>query len=410
MNKKLIDNNSFFYKFKRNWKLISILIIFNAIIFVISLNLLNGRSYRVDFYNIDDEIFYSGVFEQNQIFPYPDPPSIFGYDFNEWIIDESIITNNIRVYSSYSLKIHTVVFLDYDGTIIETQYVTHGEDAVFIGVPTRVGHTFSDWSEDTQGIENDIFIRANYNIDQYEIMFFDADGQLLSSQTINYGDPVVEPESPKKEEHIFQGWSQSFDNPTSNLTINPIFREIPRIAFVEPVQELNVLFGTSTAEVLTLLPQTTTITDSWDQVWQVELRWVLYEFNANNPSIAPGRFIVSGLFDLPEEVSRSEVRTQVDTFINVGAAYVSVQSLGSISLPIGSTLEQLFDALPDEAIITDSLGNKIAVEIKWEQIENFQNLMRMSEFVLEGDLILPSDIGASLENPANITVTVKVGN
>jgi hypothetical protein len=197
--------------------------------------------------------------------------------------------------------------------------------------------------------------------------------------------------------------------PERSMNIYPVFREIPRISTLQQIDELNVLFGTPISEILELLPKNLIIIDTWDEEWEVDLNWVLYELNTMNPAIAPARFIVSGLISVPEGLSRGSARTQVDTFINVGPGLVSVVTPSSISLPIGSTIEDLATLLPSSTRIVDSLGDSPSVDVIWEMPSNFDELMRQSSFEVKGIIRLPEGTGASASNPAKTTILVTVG-
>jgi hypothetical protein len=393
---------------KNNWKFISSLLFLLMALVIFVINFTGFNTYQVDFYDINDTLIFSGIYDLNDQFEYPDAPEVIGYDFDGWVIENHLNSRRISVFSEYSLKQYEVRFVDYDGTIIEMQRVFHGEDANFSGTPSRIGHTFIGWNHETTNIQSDWFIFAIYEIEEYIITFMDGNREVLTTQTIKFGESIVVPDEPTKEDHIFEGWDQPLENPTSNLTINPIFREVPKLASVQTVTELNVLFGTTTQEVLDLLPQTTIITDTWDQTWEVDLNWVLYEFNAQNPAIAPGRFIVSGLFELPDEVSRGDGRTPVDTFVNVGPGLVSIEPLEDLRLPIGSTLDDLKEILPDETIVMDTLNQEFDASIVWDEIDNFDQLMRTSSFTLKGSVILPEGLGTTDQLPAIIEITIRV--
>ena len=393
---------------KKDWKLIASLLFLIISLIIFTYTIIGLNTYQVDFYDINDDLFFSGIYDLNQQFEYPDAPEVIGYDFESWVIENHLNSRRVSVFAEYSLRQYEVRFVDYDGTIIETQSIFHGDDANFLGTPSRLGHRFIGWNSDTTNIVSDLFISATYEVEEYVITFMDGNQEVLTTQTIKFGESIVVPTEPTKEDHIFEGWGQPFENPTSNLTINPVFREVPRLTSVEAIPEVDVLFGTTTQEVLDLLPQTTIITDTWDQTWEVDLKWVLYEFNAQNPAIAPGRFIISGLFDLPDEVSRGDGRTQVDTFVNVGPGLVSIEPLEDLRLPIGSSLELLKDLLPDESIVTDSAGQKKEATIVWDEINNFDQLMRTSSFILKGKVILPEGLGTTDQIPAIIEITVRV--
>ena len=58
---------------------------------------------------------------------------------------------------------YTVTFKDWDGTVLKTQTVNAGEDAVPPVIPTRDGYTFTGWSESYTNVTASITVCANYS-------------------------------------------------------------------------------------------------------------------------------------------------------------------------------------------------------------------------------------------------------
>lgn len=409
MKKELSDGFNFANILKSKGPLILSGLFFLISVILLSINYFGLNDYRVEFIGPDGEIVGTGIFEKGELIIYPQPPEKEGYTFKNWKESSSSFARLLTFISEYEINQYQIEFQDYDGRFIETQTVSHGEDAVFIGTPTRIGHTFKNWSDEITNVRSNLVVMAEYEIDYYEIVFYDSENQPLSTQVVKYGESVTEPTAPTKVDHIFTGWNQSYEMPERSMNIYPVFREIPRISTLQQIDELNVLFGTPISEILELLPKNLIIIDTWDEEWEVDLNWVLYELNTMNPAIAPARFIVSGLFSVPEGLSRGSARTQVDTFINVGPGLVSVVTPSSISLPIGSTIEDLATLLPSSTRIVDSLGDSPSVDVIWEMPSNFDELMRQSSFEVKGIIRLPEGTGASASNPAKTTILVTVG-
>ncbi len=60
-------------------------------------------------------------------------------------------------------SIYTVVFKDYDGTVLSTQEVSAGNSAVAPEAPTRESYTFVGWDTDFNSVISDLIITALYN-------------------------------------------------------------------------------------------------------------------------------------------------------------------------------------------------------------------------------------------------------
>ena len=61
---------------------------------------------------------------------------------------------------------YTVTFKDYDGSIIDTQTVKHGEDATAPEDPTREGYIFTGWDGNFTDVTSDLTITAQYELEE----------------------------------------------------------------------------------------------------------------------------------------------------------------------------------------------------------------------------------------------------
>ncbi len=151
---------------------------------------------------------------------------------------ESLVTftlnttdNTIEAKAEVIIKYYTVVFKDYDGTVLSTQTVLEDSAAVAPSDPTRessakYSYTFSGWDKSFDVITADTVITATYNevINKYVVSFVDYDGRLISSQSVEYGSAAKEPAAPSREadeqcSYTFIGWDKDFSNITSDLTV-----------------------------------------------------------------------------------------------------------------------------------------------------------------------------------------------
>ena len=68
-----------------------------------------------------------------------------------------------KIAGEYSIY-YNVRFLDYDGTVIKTNQVIHGQSAVPPVAPVRSGYTFNNWSGDFTEVTSNIDIVAQYSL------------------------------------------------------------------------------------------------------------------------------------------------------------------------------------------------------------------------------------------------------
>ena len=143
----------------------------------------------------------------------------------------------------YKLNEYTVTFKNDKGTIINTQKVKFGGNAILPSNPTKdkdeqYTYTFEKWVDssgadiDLTNITSDMEAFASYTKEKnkYTITFYDEDGTTkLGESTVDYGENATAPETPTKVEdntytYAFEKWvtekgGNTEDN-LSNVTAN----------------------------------------------------------------------------------------------------------------------------------------------------------------------------------------------
>ena len=114
---------------------------------------------------------------------------------------------------------HRVVFTNWDGTILSSQIIKSGEDAVAPANPTREGYIFIGWDKDFSNITGDLTVTAQYKINRYKVEFVDFDDKVLKSDSVDYNSPASAPANPSREGHEFTGWDKDYSHVTSDMTI-----------------------------------------------------------------------------------------------------------------------------------------------------------------------------------------------
>ena len=160
---------------------------------------------------------------------------IEGYQFVHWVdlsnervLSEasqiSIVMSRaqriIAIYEKEALNFE-INFLDSDG-LLETRLVS--ESAVIESFPAarkKEGYRFTGWNYQNQVIDEDRFIDAVYEKNQYMISYFD-EGQLLSEVSVFYNDLIPSYEVPLKEDFTFKGFEPELPErmPANDLVVN----------------------------------------------------------------------------------------------------------------------------------------------------------------------------------------------
>jgi len=122
---------------------------------------------------------------------------------------------------------YTVTFKDWDGTVLSTQTVEEGHDAVAPADPTREGYTFTGWDADFTNVQSDLVVNATYTVNSYTITYY-VDGAAVHTDTYNYGAAVTPYEYTPAEGYIFNGWEETIPAtmPAQNVEIHGTTSEI----------------------------------------------------------------------------------------------------------------------------------------------------------------------------------------
>lgn len=137
---------------------------------------------------------------------------------------------------------YKVVFMDGDEVVYTRDVLPN--TAVLYTPEQEAGRTFLGWFTDpeltvpfdgSRGITSDMTVYGKWKVEQFTVTFVDSDGNVISEQTVDYGDSAVPPaadEIPDKDGYSFSGWSGSYDNVTSDLVLTAEYEKIPYIGKV----------------------------------------------------------------------------------------------------------------------------------------------------------------------------------
>ncbi len=136
-----------------------------------------------------------------------------------------------------------VKFVDTDGyTAISVQTVEKGKDAVPPVMPqTRGNLVFRGWNRDYTNIQSGRVVGAIYQKEWLNVRFFDADGTLLSSEMVRYGESATAPEVEDRGEFLFDGWSVLFGNVTEDLDVYATYYAVPKRSFTPLISLYSLL-------------------------------------------------------------------------------------------------------------------------------------------------------------------------
>lgn len=178
-----------------------------------------ANQYTLTYY-VDNELYSSFTYSYNEVItPIEYPPHVEGYTFSGWDnVPARMPSHDVEVRGIYSLNSHTLRYF-VDGTLYSSITYNYGETIVPLPDLTKVGYTFSGWSEIPQTMpDNNVVVNGAFSVNQYTLTFI-VDGEPYTSITANYGSPISV-QTPSKEGYTFSGWNAQIPStmPAENRT------------------------------------------------------------------------------------------------------------------------------------------------------------------------------------------------
>lgn len=125
--------------------------------------------------------------------------------------------DNIKPTDKPVTTTFTVIFWDWDKSILKEEQVLIGTDATPPADPEREGHTFTGWLPNYTNVSRNMDIVAQYEkIDsedtKYTVQFIDWDDTVLYTQRVASGEDAISPQAPVREGFTFTGWRPAITN------------------------------------------------------------------------------------------------------------------------------------------------------------------------------------------------------
>ena len=165
----------------------------------------------------------------------------YTYTFLSWNKELGTCTGNASFTAQYESTYinYTVVFKDYDGSVISRKTYHFGDPITIPADPVRASddtysYTFKNWGGISTSCNGDKEYTAVYNAEyiDYTVIFKDHDGSVISTQTYHFGDTVTAPQNPTRAAdntytYAFAGWNKTVvacdGDATYTATYTPTF-------------------------------------------------------------------------------------------------------------------------------------------------------------------------------------------
>lgn len=198
-------------------------------------------TYTISFIDYDDSPLQTLQVTSGQM-PTPQTPTRQHYTFSFWNPTLAVATADQTYKAVYTNSEYYIRFLN-GNTVLQEGWVTKNATPSYTGsTPTKAGATFSGWSPTLTAVVADQDYYAQFNDISYTIRFLNYDGSVLQSDTYTYGQtPSYTGSTPTKPDtsdytYTFSGWSPSISTVTGNQDYTAQFTEtlvVHKIRFYE---------------------------------------------------------------------------------------------------------------------------------------------------------------------------------
>lgn len=114
---------------------------------------------------------------------------------------------------------YTVNFYDFDGNIIDTQTVQEGKNATVPESPEKTGYDFCGWDKSTTRIMENTDFYPEFEKKEFTVVFVDWQNQFLKVEKFKYGDALSTPDAKTVEGYKFVGWDNKSNIVTQDMVV-----------------------------------------------------------------------------------------------------------------------------------------------------------------------------------------------
>jgi len=167
-------------------------------------------------------------------------PTKPGETFTGWLNfdDQTPVTSNITVSPTFEVNSYDLIYMSEGIELFRDSY-EFNEAIIPLSDPTRTGFTFKGWSPELPDFmpDQDVTVAALWEIDTFTVEFVDFDGSVIDSQVVDYNSSANAPADPQREGYVFTGWNTTFDQVTQDLTVTAKYQAINyAITVLSPIE------------------------------------------------------------------------------------------------------------------------------------------------------------------------------
>lgn len=197
------------------------------------------KKYTVTFLNYDGSVLSTGEYCEGDRVTLPEDPQKPGdetgeYQFVGWD-QEVTVCRGDAVYTAVYQTLYTIVFEDYNGTILKVDKYLLGDAVVIPEDPNRPAdeegeYRFMGWDKEVTDCQGHEVYTAVYQ-SVYTVVFQNYDGTVIATGKYLMGDTVTVPQNPvkpgdEKGSYEFAGWDKKITACAGNAVYTAAYRLI----------------------------------------------------------------------------------------------------------------------------------------------------------------------------------------
>ncbi len=227
------------------------------------------NKYTIKFVNYDGTELQSSEFEYGKtpayigLTPTRAKTAEFTYAFSGWTPSVIDVVGNAIYTATFSESInkYAIIFVNYDGTELQSSQIEYGEMPVYTGeepikpATAEFTYTFIGWSPNIKAVIEDTIYTAQFSDSSqvYVITWKNYDGSILATSNVEYGEmPVYTGEEPIKPAtaeftYTFSGWTPSIVIVAGDVTYTATFaKTINKYTITFYSEDGNIELGVTT--------------------------------------------------------------------------------------------------------------------------------------------------------------------
>lgn len=146
-------------------------------------------------------------------------------DFLKPLTKDSKVKNGDTVYVKWTINKYTVTFMDGENVLETFTNVRHGDTVTAPEVSEKYGKTFIGWDKKFDNVTSDLTINAVYDVNTFTVTFKDGE-KVLETQTVEYEAAATAPDtarlSPPEGMH-FAKWDKDFSKVTEDIEVSAVY-------------------------------------------------------------------------------------------------------------------------------------------------------------------------------------------